>query len=68
MRALFTEALVVAGDAVISRDLEALKGRVAGWRAAAGLPRHTPPPDAAFDHDISLRDAVDLRRGVYRTS
>ena len=68
VRALFTEALVVAGDAVISRDLEALKGRVAGWRAGAGLPRHTPPPDAAFDHDISLRDAVDLRRGVYRTS
>jgi GT2 family glycosyltransferase len=68
VRALFTEALVVAGDAVISRDLQALKGRLAGWRAAAGLPRHTLPPDTAFDRAITLRDAIDLRRGVYRTS
>jgi N-acetylglucosaminyl-diphospho-decaprenol L-rhamnosyltransferase len=68
VRALFTEALVIAGDAVISRDLEALKGRVAGWRAAAGLPRRPLPPDVAFDHGITLRDAIDLRRGVYRTS
>jgi GT2 family glycosyltransferase len=67
-RALFTEALVVAGDAVISRDLQALKGRLAGWRAAAGLPRHALPPDAVFDRGITLRDAIDLRRGVYRTS
>jgi N-acetylglucosaminyl-diphospho-decaprenol L-rhamnosyltransferase len=68
VRALFTEALVIAGDALISRDLEALKGRVAGWRAAAGLPRRPLPPDVAVDHGITLRDAIDLRRGVYRTS
>ena len=59
---------MIAGDAVISRDLEALKGRVAGWRAAAGLPRRALPPAGAFDHGITLRDAIDLRRGVYRTS
>ena len=68
LRAAFTEAIVVAGDAVISRDVEALKGRVAGWRAAAGLPRRPLPPPAAFDTGISLRDAIALRRGVYRTS
>ena len=67
-RAAFTEALVVAGDAIISRDLEALKGRVAGWRAAGGLPRRALPPSAAFDEGITLRDAIALRRGVYRTS
>jgi len=64
-RTALTEALVVAGDAMISRDLAALRGRVAGWRAAAGLPRHAFPPDAAIDHGITLRDAIDLRRGVY---
>jgi N-acetylglucosaminyl-diphospho-decaprenol L-rhamnosyltransferase len=64
-RALLTEAIVVAGDAVISRDLAALRGRLAGWRAAAGLPGRTLPPSAAIDHDIGLRDALNLRRGVY---
>jgi GT2 family glycosyltransferase len=68
LRAAFTEALVIAGDAVISRDVEALRGRLAGWRAAAGLPRRQLPPAAAFDEGITLRDAIDLRRGVYRTS
>lgn len=56
---------MIAGDAVISRDLAALRGRVAGWRAASGLPPLDPPPDEALDHDIGLRDAIDLRRGVY---
>ena len=44
-RTLLTEAIVVAGDAVISRDLAALQGRIAGWRAAGGLPKHAFPPD-----------------------
>lgn len=65
LRTALTEALVVAGDAVLSRDVEALRGRVAGWRAAAGLPRRPPPPAAAIDRGIGLRDAVALRRGVY---
>src|SRR4051794_3843179 len=42
-RALATELVVVAGDAVISRDLAALRGRVAGWRAARGAPRRALP-------------------------
>jgi N-acetylglucosaminyl-diphospho-decaprenol L-rhamnosyltransferase len=64
-RTALTEAIVVAGDAVISRDLEALRGRVAGWRTAAGLPPLAPPPAVAIDQGISLRDAIALRRGVY---
>jgi N-acetylglucosaminyl-diphospho-decaprenol L-rhamnosyltransferase len=64
-RTALTEALVVACDAVISRDLAALKGRLAGWRAAAGLPARTPPPEAAIDRAITLREAINLRRGVY---
>ena len=64
-RTALTEALVVVGDAAISRDLAALRGRLAGWQAAAGLPPLPPPPAAAIDSAITLRDAVDLRRGVY---
>lgn len=64
-RTAFTEALVVAGDAVISRDAAALRGRLAGWRAARRLPARKPPPPAAIDTSIGLRDSIDLRRGVY---
>jgi N-acetylglucosaminyl-diphospho-decaprenol L-rhamnosyltransferase len=64
-RTALTEAVVVAGDAVISRDLAALRGRVAGWRAGRGLPRRLLPPAAAVDHSITLRDAFNMRRGVY---
>ena len=64
-RTALTEAIVIAGDAAISRDLAALRGRVAGWRAASGLPRLDPPPAEALDHDIGVREAIDLRRGVY---
>ena len=35
-RTLVTEAVVVLGDLAISRDLAALRGRLAGWRAAPG--------------------------------
>lgn len=65
-RALFTETLVVAGDAILARDLAALRGRLAGWRAAAGLEHHPRPPANAIDDAISLRDSLDLRRGVAR--
>ena len=65
VRTALTEAMVMAGDAVISRDLAALRGRVAGWRAAAGLGRRDPPPADAIDHTIGLREAIDRRRGVY---
>lgn len=65
-RALLTEALVVAGDALLCRDLEALRGRLQGWHAAQGCERHPWPPSEAIDHSISLRESLALRRGAVR--
>lgn len=64
-RALATEAIVIAGDAMISRDLSALRGRLAGWRAAAGLKRRQFPPPGALDEKIGFVESLQLRRGVY---
>lgn len=64
-RTALTEAVVIIGDALISRDIAALRGRLAGWRAARSLPPRTPPPPEAVDTGIGLRDSFDLRRGVY---
>lgn len=64
-RAALTEAIFVAGDAVISRDLAAARGRLEGWRAARGLQPRARPPQDAVDASITLRDAIALRRGVY---
>jgi GT2 family glycosyltransferase len=66
-RALLTETIVVVGDLAIHRDLAALRGRLAGWRAARGRARRQTPPAGAIDHSISLRDSLALRRGTYRT-
>jgi N-acetylglucosaminyl-diphospho-decaprenol L-rhamnosyltransferase len=63
-RTLATEAIVVAGDLAISRDIAALRGRLAGWRAA----KHQPGlacPSEAVDPRIRLRDSLRLRRGLY---
>lgn len=65
LRAVATEAIVVLGDFAISRDAAALRGRVAGWRAAAREPRHPFPPPGVVDDRISFRDSIRLRRGVY---
>jgi GT2 family glycosyltransferase len=62
LRALATEAIVVAGDAVLSRDTAALRGRLAGWRAGARQPRH-PFPGGAVDAQISFVRSLRLRRG-----
>jgi N-acetylglucosaminyl-diphospho-decaprenol L-rhamnosyltransferase len=64
-RALATEAVVVVGDLLISRDLAALRGRLAGWRAGRRAPRLSAPPAEAVDHAITFRDSLALRRGVY---
>jgi N-acetylglucosaminyl-diphospho-decaprenol L-rhamnosyltransferase len=69
LRATFTEAIVVVGDALIfSHDLAALRGRVAGWRAARGLPRKPRAPSDAIDYDITLVKSLRLRYGVYTDS
>lgn len=67
-RALLTEALVVAADAAVCRDLQALRGRLEGWRAARGCERHAWPPEEAIDHSITLRESLALRRGALRDS
>ena len=55
-RAAATEALVALADLALSRDAAAARGRLAGWRAAAELPRTGSP-----------RDAVDRRIGFVRS-
>jgi N-acetylglucosaminyl-diphospho-decaprenol L-rhamnosyltransferase len=63
-RALATEAAVAFGDAVLSRDLAAVSGRVAGWHSASGLARRSAPADA-LDRGIGVRDSLALRRSIY---
>jgi GT2 family glycosyltransferase len=66
-RAVLTEAIAIAGDALVySHDLAALRGRVAGWRVAASRPRNPPPPDDAVDRSITFLESLRLRRNVYR--
>jgi N-acetylglucosaminyl-diphospho-decaprenol L-rhamnosyltransferase len=65
-RALAAEAIVVLGDAVIfSHDLAALRGRLAGWRAARGRSRNPWPPQDAIDSRITFLESLRLRFSVY---
>jgi GT2 family glycosyltransferase len=64
-RALATEAVVVLADLAISRDLQALRGRWEGWRAARSMPPLPRPPAEAIDTTIGFRDSLAMRRGVY---
>jgi N-acetylglucosaminyl-diphospho-decaprenol L-rhamnosyltransferase len=63
-RALGIEAAVALGDAIISRDLAAVAGRVAGWRSAGGLSRRATPAEA-LDAAIGMRDSLSLRTRIY---
>jgi N-acetylglucosaminyl-diphospho-decaprenol L-rhamnosyltransferase len=65
-RAALTELVVVAGDALANRDLQALAGRLAGWRAARGLERRGRPPADAIDQAITFAQSIALRRGAVR--
>ncbi len=64
LRALATEAAVVAADAWFAHDLAAVRGGLAGWHAAGGLPRRPAPPTEAIDATITLRESLALRRGA----
>ncbi len=64
-RALATEAVVVLADLAISRDLQALRGRWEGWRAARAMAPLPRPPAEAIDTTIGFRDSLAMRRGVY---
>ncbi|MDQ6750184.1 MAG: glycosyltransferase [Actinomycetota bacterium] len=63
-RALLTEAIVVLGDAAISRDLSALRGRLAGWRTGREADRLSVPA-CGLDRTISLWQSLQLRRADY---
>jgi N-acetylglucosaminyl-diphospho-decaprenol L-rhamnosyltransferase len=66
LRAFMTEAVVVLGDAIVfSHDLAALRGRIAGWRAAREVPRAQRPPLDAIDRGISFLESLHLRFDVY---
>ena len=67
LRTLLTETVVVVGDLVLCRDLAALLGRLDGWRAARGYPRHPWPPEESIDRTISLRRSLELRTGAVRS-
>jgi N-acetylglucosaminyl-diphospho-decaprenol L-rhamnosyltransferase len=64
LRAVLTEVIVVTADWVVSRDLDAVRGRVAGWRSADGLPRLPLPPPDAIDARITFLRSLRLRRRV----
>jgi GT2 family glycosyltransferase len=64
-RTLLTESIVIAGDAAISRDLSAIRGRIAGWHAANGVEPRAMPPRAALDRSITFVESLRLRRTVY---
>ena len=64
VRALTTEAVVVLGDAVFSRDLAALSGRLEGWRMARGLAERSTPT-GALDPEIGIRESLALRTSIY---
>jgi N-acetylglucosaminyl-diphospho-decaprenol L-rhamnosyltransferase len=66
LRAVATEAVVVVGDtAIFSHDLAALRGRMAGWRAAGAASRNGWPPQQAIDSGITFLESLRLRRNVY---
>jgi GT2 family glycosyltransferase len=60
-RAILTEALVSLGDLALSRDLAAARGRLAGWRAAAGAPQRPRPPLDAVERRIGFLRSLRLR-------
>jgi N-acetylglucosaminyl-diphospho-decaprenol L-rhamnosyltransferase len=64
-RALFTEGIVVVGDAILARDAAALRGRFSGWRAAKGLAPRPFPPEEAIDRTIGFWQSLRLRRVAY---
>jgi N-acetylglucosaminyl-diphospho-decaprenol L-rhamnosyltransferase len=66
-RAVLTEGVVVVADALMSRDLAALHGRIAGWRAATDHERRPSPPAEAIDAGITFMSSLALRRATRPT-
>jgi N-acetylglucosaminyl-diphospho-decaprenol L-rhamnosyltransferase len=68
-RAVATETIAAFGDVLrYSHDLAAVRGRLAGWRAAAGQPRKPRPPVDAIDQGITFLESLRRRREVYAST
>ncbi len=61
VRVVLTETIVVLGDCLLQRDLEAIRGRLQGWSAARGLPRRGRPPLETLEFTLTLRAGLALR-------
>lgn len=66
LRTLATEAVVMLSDAVVSRDLAAARGRLAGWRVGNDLPARHAPTLGVIDPKIGLKRSIALRRSGLR--
>jgi N-acetylglucosaminyl-diphospho-decaprenol L-rhamnosyltransferase len=64
-RVLATEATVVIGDLLVSRDLEALRGRLEGWHVGRSCTQLPLPPADCLDTSIGFLDSLAMRRAVY---
>ncbi|CAB4921621.1 unannotated protein [freshwater metagenome] len=61
-RTVVSELLACAGDAVLARDLAAVRGRSAGLRSRGPVGARIPAE--GVDHSIGLREAFRLRRAA----
>lgn len=61
-RALLVEVGVCVVDAVTGRRLDAVRGRVRGWRAARPVAASAPIPASALNPSITLRTSLARRR------
>ncbi len=64
-RALAAEAFICAGQVAMRRTTQGLRGRLRGWHAGRHTQRRLIPADGVLD--ISLVDALSLRRHRYRS-
>jgi N-acetylglucosaminyl-diphospho-decaprenol L-rhamnosyltransferase len=62
--ALVVEVGVTVVDTVAARDLAAARGRLSGWKAAAG--RHARIPDGAVNPELGLREGLRRRLATVR--
>ena len=60
VRVLATEGAICAGQLLMDRTAQGFKGRLNGWRDAAGLERREVDDSALLD--LSAREALALRR------
>lgn len=66
-RTLLVEAAVTLARLVLRRDVASLRGRIAGWRAGAGVPKRRIPA-TGLDADIDLRLSLRMRSDDYWAS